>query len=155
MNTVEEVQVEGFIVTYGDNHGSVLLRHCSIPSLKDLACRYRSRRTQKLWFASFQWKHLLPYHDNLRANKRQTLQHQLIGRRVVCKVVKDPRWRVISLYLDLQSARLITPPPPSNKGWFAPWEVGKKKSSPKKFNKRMIFATRSGGSNIRRPWGGM
>lgn len=135
--------IHGIIVTYHCGRGSVLLLRRTDMSLDQLVADYAQSRVDKgYWFARFDWSVIASADKEYLKGKKK----KLIGRRIICKVTKDPKWRATWLSVDLEQQRVALPERYNYAALSRP---------PKRHNSSRPFQEAPKVNNLGRPWGGM
>lgn len=112
--------VEGLIVEYHNEYkfGVVLLNHRNGQEFHRLIQEYmKDTQTNDYWFAKFTWL-VLTDNDRKRICDRVleirqsgasnvTVNSFLKGKLATCNVVKDPKWRVIAMIIDVDSGMYL------------------------------------------------
>ena len=140
------VPIHGIIVSYDAGRGSILLQRRDQVQIDALAAAYaKSNGDAGFWFARFDWNNITladkELHKTLPRKSRK-----LLGRRVICKVIKDPKWRTTWLSVDFDQPCVLLPERRTNP---APQGGGGKRSPSRNFRSAPKH------NNIGRPWGGM
>jgi hypothetical protein len=135
--------IHGIIVSYEAGRGTLLLSRGTEAALARLASIYLKSRVDKgFWFARFDWAVIATADKQDLKGKLKNL----LGRRVICKVAQDPKWRATWLSIDLDSKRVVLPERRRNPIRSRPT---KKNSSSRPRQEAPSL------NNLARPWGGM
>jgi hypothetical protein len=144
--------INGVIVAYDAGQGVLLLQRASIASVEELAKRYaRSKEDRGFWFARFAWSDIAESDRELLQQDGKSIRKTLLGRRVICTVAKDPKWRALWVSVDLDRGKLSLPERRAHPERYLVASAGGRKGESQLQRRRA--APRS--NNLRRPWGGM
>lgn len=160
--------IEGILLHYDSNWGTLLLRRRSDPPLKEFYARFASSRTDKgFWFARFKWnaikrhqRELLRQHDENGNGLRLA-----VGSPVRCTLQRVEKWEATEILVDFRSepfdlpkrwrrtrSRLIRSQGSRRKAATArPRRRGTRLSHSERRQQRSNYTRRS---NIYRPWRG-
>jgi hypothetical protein len=149
--------IGGIVVSYDGARGVILLQHPSFTSVEQLAKRYAASKDDRgFWFASFKWAAIAEPDKQLLLRSGKTIRKALVGRRVICTAVRDPKWCAAWLSVDFEHQRFRLPDRVVHPERHRPQGPGKQQKKRLTVGeKRRLGAIRIGRSNARRPWGGM